>query len=172
MATLTAIKFPTVGGADAALATLRSLQKQQMIHVQDTAVVTWEPGKEQPRTRQVRNLAGPGALGGMFWGMLFGLIFFVPFLGAAIGAGIGALSGALVKVGIDDDFINQVKSKITPGTSALFVLTSGAVVDRVAEAFQGQDFEIVATNLSREQEDDLRKAFSQEEEEEATVAQQ
>ena len=110
-------------------------------------------------------MVGPGALGGMFWGMLFGLLFIpgMVAVGAAVGAGIGALAGSLVKVGINEEFINSVKSKITPGTSALFVLTSGAVVDRVVEAFRGQQAEIVATNLSREQEDELRQAFSPEE---------
>ncbi len=164
MATLSAIKFPTVGGADAALSTLATLQKQELIHVHDAAVVTWQVGKDHPKTRQVRSLAGAGALGGMFWGMLFGLIFFIPIIGAAVGLGLGALAGSLAKVGINEDFINQVKGKITPGTSALFVLTSGAVMDKVVDAFRGQQGEIVATNLSKEQEDELRKAFSHEEE--------
>ena len=43
-------------------------------------------GQKKPKTRQLHNLTGAGALGGAFWGMLFGLIFFVPLLGAAIGA--------------------------------------------------------------------------------------
>ena len=131
MATLIAVKFPTVGGAKGALATLEHLQKQELIQVQDAALVTWPPDQDKPKTHQVRSLVGAGALGGMFWGMLFCLIFFIPVLGAAVGLGVGALAGSLVKVGIDEDFINQVKSKITPGTSALFVLTSGAVIDRV-----------------------------------------
>lgn len=167
MATLIAVKFPTVDGANGALATLEQLQKQELIHVQDAALVTWAPGQDKPKTRQVRSLVGAGALGGMFWGMLFGLIFFIPLIGAAVGLGVGALAGSLVKVGIDEDFINQVKGKITPGTSALFVLTSGAVMDRVADAFRGQEFEVMATNLSREQEDELRQTFSHEEEQAA-----
>jgi len=55
-----------------------------------------------------------------------------------------------------------VREKVTEGTSALFLLTSGAVVDRVAEAVKGQKFEIIQTNLSREQEDQLRKDFGEE----------
>ena len=118
MATLSAVKFSTSEGADQALTTLADLQRQQLIKVHDAAVVTWPSDKKQPKTRQAHNLAGAGALGGAFWGMLFGLIFFVPFLGAAIGAGIGAISGALMDVGIDDTFIDQVRDKVTPGTSA------------------------------------------------------
>jgi uncharacterized membrane protein len=161
MATLSAIEFPTVDGADRALAILEDLQKQRLITLHDAAVVTWPPDKKQPKTRQANSLVGAGALGGMFWGMLFGLLFFVPFLGAAIGAGIGALTGALTDVGIDDKFIDNVKQNVKPGTSALFVLTSDAVVERVAAAFKGVQGEIVSTNLTSEQEAQLKEVFAQ-----------
>jgi uncharacterized membrane protein len=161
MATLTAIEFPTADGADRALTTLEELQKQRLVVLHDAAVVSWPAGKKRPTTRQLHNLVGPGALGGMFWGMLFGLIFLVPLLGAAIGAGIGALSAALTDVGIDDKFIDQVKNRVTPGTSALFTLTSGAVVDRVVEAFRGMQAEVISTNLSSEQEAQLREMFAE-----------
>ncbi|HXZ03353.1 MAG TPA: DUF1269 domain-containing protein, partial [Ktedonobacteraceae bacterium] len=105
---------------------------------------------------------GIGALGGAFWGMLFGLLFFVPFFGLAVGAAIGALAGHFANYGIDDDFINSVRSKITPGTSALFLLTSGAVLDKVVEGVKDIQFEIIQTNLSKDQEAALKEAFGQE----------
>ena len=102
-------------------------------------------------------------MGGAFWGFLFGLIFFVPFLGAAIGAGMGALTGSMADVGIDDDFIRQVREKVTEGTSALFALTSGATApERVIDELRQYDFEIISTNLPEEQEQKLREAFAQE----------
>jgi len=162
MATLTAWAFPTVDGAEQAAEKLRALQAQQLINVQDAAVVSWEPDKKKPKTRQLSNMTGAGALGGAFWGMLFGLIFFIPLLGAAIGAGIGALTGSLTDVGIDDSFINSVKQRVTPGTSALFLLTSEAVIDRIKDEVPVQDAELIASNLSSEQEDKLREAFSEE----------
>ena len=109
------------------------------------------------------SMGGAGAMSGAFWGFLFGLIFFVPFLGAAIGAGMGALTGSMADVGIDDDFIRQVREKVTPGTSALFALTSGATApDRVIDELKQYDFEIISTNLPEEQEKQLREAFAQE----------
>ena len=143
-------------------ALLQDLQKQYLITILDAAVVTWPEGAKKPKTRQLHDLAGAGALNGAFWGMLFGLIFFVPFLGLAIGAGIGALTGSLTDVGIDNQFIEQVRDKVTPGTSALFLLTSGAVMDRVADAVkqQGLDFELIASNLSAEQEEKLKEVFA------------
>ena len=101
-----------------------------------------------------------GALGGSFWGFLFGLIFFVPLLGLAIGAASGALAGSLTDVGIDDDFIDKVRAEVTPGTSALFVLTGNAVVDKVKDAFADDTAALIFTNLSEEQEAALREAFS------------
>ena len=93
MATLTVLKFPTADGADKMLGTIESLQKQQLITIQDAAIVTWPAGKKKPKTRQLNNLAGAGALEGAFWGLLFGLLFFVPLLGLAVGAAMGALTG-------------------------------------------------------------------------------
>ncbi|WP_280421349.1 DUF1269 domain-containing protein, partial [Nocardia carnea] len=117
-------------------------------------------GARKPKTRQLHSLAGIGALGGAFWGLLFGLLFFVPLIGAALGAGLGAMSGSMADIGIDDDFIEEVRAKLTPGTSALFALTSDATLDRIHDAFQGQSAELVSTNLSHEQETALREVFA------------
>jgi uncharacterized membrane protein len=161
MSTLTVWKFPTISGADEALSTLKTLQQQELIKVHDGAVVSWPIDKKKPKTRQLTPTAGIGALGGSFWGMLLGLIFFVPLLGLAVGAATGAISGALTDVGIDDDFIKEVRDKVTPGTSALFVMTSDAVQDKVKEAFAGQDMELVFTNLSADQDAKLREVFAE-----------
>jgi uncharacterized membrane protein len=161
MATLTVWKFDTPLGAEQAVHTLETLAKQELIKIHDAAVVSWPDGAKKPKTRQLKNLTGASALGGMFWGMLFGLIFFVPLLGAAIGAGMGTLTGALSDVGIDDEFIKSVRDEITPNTSALFLLSSDAVLDKVREAFQGQHMALIHANLSNEQETALREAFAE-----------
>jgi uncharacterized membrane protein len=90
------------------------------------------------------------------------MIFAGPLLGIAIGAGMGVLGGSLLDVGIDDDFINNVREKVTPGTSARFALTSRAAEDRVIEELKQYDFEIISTNLPAEQEQKLREAFGEE----------
>ncbi len=158
---LVVLKFPAAEGAQIMLGRLEALQKQQLITVVDGAIVSWPAGASKPKTEQLRSMTGIGALGGAFWGMLFGLLFFVPFFGLAVGAAVGALAGHFANYGIDKDFIESVRSKITPGTSALFLLTSGAVVDRVVEAVKDIPFEIVQTNLSKEQEAALKEAFGQ-----------
>ena len=162
MSSLTVWKFPTPYGADTALDKLKALEAQHLITVQDAAVVSWENGKNKPKTRQMNDTTARGALGGGFWGLLFGLIFFVPLLGLAIGAASGALFGSLADVGINDSFIKSVRDQVTPGTSALFLLSSDAVIDRVKEEFPARDAELISTNLSNEQEAKLREACAQE----------
>jgi uncharacterized membrane protein len=161
MATLTVWKFPTASGADDAEFKLKSLQAERLIAVQDAAVISWPERAKKPKTRQLANLTGAGALGGAFWGLLFGMLFFVPLLGMAVGAAAGALTGALRDVGIDDDFITSVRDKVTPGTSALFLLSSDAVMDKVHAEFVGTEAELIKTNLSDEQEAALRDAFAE-----------
>ncbi|MEU5214645.1 DUF1269 domain-containing protein [Streptomyces sp. NPDC020807] len=160
MATLTVWKFDAPDGAAAVEDTLLQLQKQELIKVIDAATVSWPAEASKPKTKQLNNLTGAGALSGTFWGMLFGLLFFMPLFGAAVGAAAGALGGKMADVGIDDDFIDSVKSKVTPGTSALFLLSSDAVLDRVRQAFPGGHAELVQSNLDGEKEAKLREVFA------------
>jgi uncharacterized membrane protein len=162
MANLTVLKFETPEGAGQLLDKVKSLQKQQLIVLQDAATVVWPEGKKGPKTKQLINLTGAGALDGAFWGMLFGLIFFVPWFGMAVGAAFGALGGKMSDYGIDDDFIESVRDKVTEGTSALFLLTDKAVTDKVVEELKGEklNFELIASNLSVEQEEALMAAFA------------
>ena len=159
MSTLSVLKFSNPNGANEMLDKLGELQKAQLIKILDAAIVTWPEGKKSPKTRQAFNLPVLSALDGAFWGMLFGLIFFVPFFGMAIGAAIGALSGKMADYGIDDDFIKKTSESVTEGTSALFLLSSDAVQDKVLAELKGSEFELIATNLTKEEENELRAAF-------------
>ena len=165
MATFSVLKFDTPDGAEKALTTIRDLARQQLIKLLDAAVVTWPEGKKRPKTRQLHNLAKIGAFGGAFWGMLFGIIFFMPLAGMAIGAAMGALTGSMKNVGIDDGFIKDCQNKIVVGSSALFLMTTDATQDKVIDAMKQHKFEILSTNLSKEQEDALRAAFQEDESE-------
>jgi uncharacterized membrane protein len=164
MLTFTVLKFSTGVGAEIALETLKRLQQQQLITLHDAAIVTWPRGARKPKTKHLAHLAREGALDGAFWGFLFGLIFFVPFLGAAVGAAVGGLLGHLSGGSIDEAFIGQMRQSLTEGTSALFLLTSHEVVDKVTDALQGMGLEVVTTNLSKEAEAQLRAIFAEDNE--------
>jgi uncharacterized membrane protein len=162
MGTVTVWKFDTPHGADEALSRLEKLDNEALIELKDAAVVSWEPGEQHPKTRQLHSAKTAGALTGGFWGLLLGLIFFVPVLGIAIGAAGGLLLGSLQQVGISDAFIGDVRSKVTQGTSALFALTSNALFERVAADLRDTGAELIKTNLSDEQEAKLRMAYAEE----------
>lgn len=159
MASLTVWKFNTPEGAVNILTKLQELQKQHLIEIEDAAIVTWETGKKKPKTQQAIPLVTLGTLDGAFWGMLLGFIFFVPVLGAAVGAIAGALSGSFQDFGINDDFIKDVRTHVTEGTSALFLLTGNVTLDKVEEALKGEMGELISSNLSNEQEATLREHF-------------
>ena len=161
MATITGFKFETADGAGKMVDLVQDLSRQQLITLQDAATVTWPKGKKKPKTKHLADMTGAGALGGAFWGMLFGLIFFIPFFGMAVGATLGALTGHFSNYGIDKDFIEQAQEKVTEGTSAVFLMTSDAVSDKVSDAVKnsGLTFELFYTNLSKEQEAQLREDF-------------
>jgi uncharacterized membrane protein len=162
VATLSVFEFRAPDAAEQALKSLLELQKQQLIVINDAAIVTWPEGKKKPKTYQAVNTGVAGALGGAFWGMLFGFLFFIPFLGMAMGAVLGGLTGKLRDYGIDDTFIKKIRDDITEGTSALFLMTSNEVGDKVVDEMKTwPTFEIVSTNLSVEQEEKLRLEFGE-----------
>ena len=68
-------------------------------------------------------------------------------------SGWGRSAGSLADVGIDDDFIKRTRSEITPGTSALFLLSSNAIVDKLRDRFASTSMTLVESNLSDDQED-------------------
>ena len=162
MITFTVLEFSRAEGAEYMVRSMRQLQEQHVIQIEDWAIVTWPLGARHPRTKQLNQMNGNQALAGTFWGMLFGLLFSAPFFGVTADNAIDALISHFTHYGIDEAFIKGVRNQITEGTSALFLLTSGAVLDRVVAAIKkGMQFELISTDLSNEQEDLLHEAFSE-----------
>jgi uncharacterized membrane protein len=158
MSNLFVLKCPDETTAENILSTLKDLKKQQLITVEDAALVTLKPNGK-PRIHQEHDLVGAGALGGAFWGMLIGMLFLSPLLGAAIGAGMGAIAGKMSDIGIDDDFIRQVGSAIHPGEAALFLLTRQEVPDKIWPQLKRYQFEVMRTSLSQQDEARLHEAL-------------
>ena len=137
---------------------LAELQKDMIVQLQDAAEVVRDPDGK-PHVKHGHGLVGAGAMGGAFWGMLFGLLFFMPFLGMAIGAGMGALFGKLGKTGIDKEVLQQMGDAVPPGKAGWFLIIGWTVEDRFLEAIESTNARVVRTNLSEEQEAQLREAF-------------
>ena len=141
MATVTVLKFSYPEGAADALSVVQGLQKDHLIKLIDAATVSWPAGENSPVTKHL----------------------VTPLLVTVIRAAFGALGEAYRDLGIDSEFIDQVGRGVNEGTSALFLMTENAVLDRVADAMAPLKFEIFATNLSSEQERNLRDAFRESE---------
>ena len=159
MATLTVWKFDDPDTAASVRERLLTLQSRQSITVHDAVVVSWPDGNKQPRTHQLTSTTGAATAGGAFWGLLLGAIFFVPLFGMAFGAAMGAVNGSLGDFGIADDFVDDVRERVTPGTSALFLLSSDAIRDQIRAELGDVAGELIATSLGVDDESALRELF-------------
>jgi uncharacterized membrane protein len=161
MATLSVWRFDASADAAEASVRLQQLAGRGGAIIHDAATVSWERAARKPTGHELRATGSSEALAGSFLGLLFGLIFLVPLLGAAMGAATGAVAGPLTDIGIDDTFVNKVRDQVTPGTSALFVLSPDTALEAVeAELAVLRPVELILAHLSAEQERALRWVFT------------
>jgi len=163
MSELLVFAFENEDGAQEMGGTIKRLQKEELIKLDDAATVVRRPDGKV-KVKQATNLVGAGALGGAFWGMFIGLLFFMPWLGLAVGAVTGAISGKLTDYGIDDDFIKEVGEQVEPGGSALFLLINKWTEDKVLEELGDYKAQVIRTSLSKDDEEKLKAAFGASEE--------
>jgi uncharacterized membrane protein len=146
---LTIWRYGTAEHAEIALRDLERLQHRRRIAIDDSAVVSWAAGARRPRAYQVGTVDGAG-LSGAFWGLLFSLAFLLP---------PGGTGGALAGVGLSDGFLRDLRDRIVPGTSALFVL-SGDAPAHLRTALAAPDAALIVHPFSAEHGAALRGAFS------------
>ncbi|HEY5015378.1 MAG TPA: DUF1269 domain-containing protein [Streptosporangiaceae bacterium] len=131
--TTTAWRFSGTEGADAAVLRLKQLDTQEVMDVQDVAVLRWPQYSSGPQVQEHVTDEGSKA---------------------------SSLAKRMRKTGIDSSMLQAVKDDMRLGTSALVVLSADAAIDTVAEAFHGQAMELIRSDLSVQQQDALRAAFS------------
>jgi uncharacterized membrane protein len=158
MAELIAIGYPDEATAEEAAEEARRLSRDLIIEPDAIAVIVRDKeGKYHVHTSH--HPVGAGATWGMFWGLLFGLLFFIPVFGLAVGAGLGALMGKITKTSIDQQFQDQVRGMIQPGTSALFLMVEKVTPDKATEAMSKYGGTVLKTSLSKEDEKELQEAL-------------
>jgi uncharacterized membrane protein len=161
MATLVAIGYPDQRTAEEARQTVQSLEADLIIQADQVAAISRdEEGKYHITTTHGATSGSSGAVWGGFWGLLFGLLFFIPFAGLAIGAGFGALFGHLGKNAIDQEFQDQVRDQLKPGTSALFMIIEQATPDKAIAALNKYGGTVIKTSLSEEDTAKLQEALA------------
>jgi uncharacterized membrane protein len=131
--TTTAWRLNGTEAADEAVLTLQQLESQNLIEVQDVAVLRWPRYATEPIAMEHVTQQG------------------------------GLLASRMSKMkhgAVDRSVIESVKGDMTPGTSALVIQSAGAAVDKVAEAFQRHDMELIRSDLSVQQQDQIRSRFN------------
>jgi uncharacterized membrane protein len=129
----TAWRFSGTEGADAAVLRLKQLDSQGVIGMQDVAVIRWPQYASGPQVQEHVTDEGSKA---------------------------SALAKRIKKAGIEGAMLEAVKDDMALGTSAVVLLSTDAELDTVANAFEGQAMELMRSDLSVQQEDQLRAAFS------------
>jgi len=175
--------FDDIDGAEAMLDNVNSWSKEGWLKVEDAVVVTRGAGSatsptpittgntEQPQSvmiqgsqgdlqiKQTRKHAGKFALGGTGIGFLAGMLLGGPIGGMVVGATVGAITGAMKDFGIDDKFVRQVSEGIRPGTSALFLMTSGGNAEKLLPEIREHKAHLLSSTLPDEQSAALREAL-------------
>ncbi|MCL4857849.1 MAG: DUF1269 domain-containing protein [Caldilineaceae bacterium] len=177
------VMFDDIMGAENMLANVNTWQQNGWLNVDDAVVVTRGSGSESTPTafasanaerpvivpgamgtseieiKQTVKRGGKFALGGGGIGLLAGLLLGGPIGGLVVGATLGAITGALKDFGIDDSMINDISQGLEPGTSALFLMTSGGDEEKVLAELRAHKATLLKTTLPPEQERRLREAL-------------
>jgi len=148
MTAFTVWKFENPQGADDASTVLGDAARDGLVKILDHAVVSWPAGAQHPTITHTHDDARRGAGWGLVWGVLFGALFAVPLVGAAAGAAGGLFLKMRDGLGITDEQLDRIRGEVTEGTSALFLVTEEADIDRLGERMRGVFTRLVDTNLT------------------------
>jgi uncharacterized membrane protein len=159
MTTFTVWKFDDPNRAEEAAKIIRYAADDGLVRIVDHAVVTWPQGAAQPETRHAHESTRRGVGWGAFWGIVIGGLFLVPVVGGIVGAGIGGLAKATEGTGIGRDELEKIRTEVTEGTSALFLVTEEGDLDRLGERLHGLNSKLIATNLTDGERDILLETF-------------
>jgi uncharacterized membrane protein len=159
MSELIVVGFKGQFTADEVLLDIFKLEQVHLIDLDDAAVaVRKKDGTIVLKHSNILVMADAAA--GCGWGLLIGTVCLNPLMGTLVGGIIGATVGKITKVvekiGIKNDFINELAETLTPDSSAIFILVRKGSPDKVAEEFGKFHGKLLRTSLSPESEAELR----------------
>jgi uncharacterized membrane protein len=154
---LIVVAFDHFDDAQSVMKSLRSLERENRIRFEDTAIIQRDPDG----TAHVKNeVSATTETAAVIGGLIGGLVTFAfPPAGIVIGAAAGALVGSLLKTGVDPDFVDDVKTTLRPGRSALFLVVKSTDADAVLGALRQFKGDVIQTTLDSETEEALRQAL-------------
>ena len=125
----TAWRFSGTEGADEALLKLKQLEAAKLLEVQDATVIRWPQYGAEPTVQEHVTEEG---------------------------SKVSSLVHKFTHSGIDSSIIESARGDMTPGTSVLVLLSPEAAADALAKAFEGQGVELIRSDLSVQEQDQLR----------------
>jgi uncharacterized membrane protein len=128
----TAWRFGGTEGADEAVLKLKQQEAAKLVEVQDVTVIRWPQYATEPTVRAHVTEEG---------------------------SKVSSLMHKFSHSGIDSSMVQAAQADMTPGTSVLVLLTSEAAVDAFAKAFEGQGVELIRSDLSVQEQDQVRAAL-------------
>lgn len=157
MSEFIAVTFDDADQALQALGSVRSLEREDKIHLKDTAVVS----KDAAGKVSVKNEASSGTETGAVVGGILGAMLFVVFPVAGIvgGAVVGGLIGRAVSPGVDGGFVKDVAADLPSGGSALFLLIKDGDIGLLIAAMRRYDGRVKQTTLDEEAERALEESL-------------
>ena len=128
----TAWRFSGTEGADEAVLKLKQLEAAKLIEVQDVSIIRWPQYAAEPTVQEHVTQEG---------------------------SKVSSLMHKFTHSGIDSSMVLAAQGDMTAGTSVLVLLTPEAAVDAVAKAFEGQGVELIRSDLSVQEQDQVRAAM-------------
>jgi uncharacterized membrane protein len=136
MTALTVWQYDTPFGAEAGAVRLKSLEERGVLTVEDAITVAWMPRARKPVVAHLRHAAASGAAKGSVLGGLVGMVLLAPVAGAVAGAGVASAVTRMTRSGIDKHLVEEMGSRLKPGTSALLVLSKDGDLDDLRPAIE------------------------------------
>src|SRR5208282_3435168 len=121
--------FSGTEGADEALLKLKQLEAAKLLEVQDATVIRWPQYAAEPTVQEHVTEEG---------------------------SKVSSLVHKFTHSGIDSSMIESARGDMTPGSSVLVLLSPEAAADALAKAFEGQGVELIRSDLSVQEQDQLR----------------
>jgi uncharacterized membrane protein len=149
MSELIAVTFADQARAAQVLDTLRRLQVEKLIELDDVCIVTRD-ANGRIDLHQALNTPPPSSKKTDVWATLLGALFLVPLVGLVVAVATGGLRGGLAVFGVADDFIGALAGHLRPGSSALFLLARRRTSDRLIAELRPHGGHVTRTSVSKD----------------------
>ena len=160
MATLVVIVYADQRVAEEARKAVQEFEDELTIEADHVA---WIARDVEGRYHAHMSHSGPPATGGVdwggFWGAVFDLLFPVPFPGLTLNSGTAVLHYGLGDEGSCRALQDEVRERLKPGMSALFILVEHDPPDKAVGSLARYGGTMIKASLSDAEFDRVREAL-------------